>query len=511
MLKCNYYISSFFWSTVAKILNAILGFVSVPLLLELYGKADYGVLSIATACNAYMNLLDLGMNVGAVKYFSQWRAEGKYMLLSNVVHTNITFYIIISAINILGLVILGVFGEPLFSISHEQFLQLRICLFILALFSVFSWTTTVFNQLLIADRQMAYTMKMQCVQVLLKILLVFAVVWTQMSLSVYFFFLTLIIALLIVPYTIRSLKCKLIDNLSLGFFWRDFKIVLFFSLSLFALSLFQVTSTQSRPLILSMFAADGASAVADFRIMELFPQFIIVIGGAFTSILLPKTSEMVVRNDRSEIEMFAYNSTLLTSILTNILCCPLILGGNEILTAFVGDNFYYLYPWMVVWIICVLFQVHSTPSNALILAYGKVRGLVIVSAVACIISMIINATLAKQFDVGSAIIGYFVYIIIVLSSYYMFFYKRILGLKRKKIFFSFLLPTICGFIAIAVVLFLNIDSLEIHIDNKRIVKLVICLFKALSWLIVFVVLLFTFRIIRYKNKMFVTCFKNNLT
>ena len=76
-LRNNYYVSSFFWSTLSKILTAIVGFISVPLLLGYYGKAEYGILSIATACNGYMHLLDLGMNVGAVKFFSQWKAEGK--------------------------------------------------------------------------------------------------------------------------------------------------------------------------------------------------------------------------------------------------------------------------------------------------------------------------------------------------------------------------------------------------------------------------------------------------
>ena len=72
----NYYLSSFVWSTAAKILTAVVGFVTVPLLLGYYGKAEYGLLSIATACNSYMALLDLGMNTGAVKFYSQWKAEG---------------------------------------------------------------------------------------------------------------------------------------------------------------------------------------------------------------------------------------------------------------------------------------------------------------------------------------------------------------------------------------------------------------------------------------------------
>ena len=112
----------------------MLGFVSIPLLLGFYGKADYGILSIATACNGYMHLLDLGMNTGAIRYFSLWKAEKKFDLIQKVAHTNITFYMIIAGVNAIGLLALAFWGESLFSITHAQFLQLRSCLFILALF-----------------------------------------------------------------------------------------------------------------------------------------------------------------------------------------------------------------------------------------------------------------------------------------------------------------------------------------------------------------------------------------
>ena len=107
----NYYVLSFFWSTLQKILSAILGFISVPLLLGYYGKAEYGILAIATACNGYMHLLDLGMNIGAIKFYSQWRKQGKIELINHVARTNITFYLIIACINILGLLFLALFGR----------------------------------------------------------------------------------------------------------------------------------------------------------------------------------------------------------------------------------------------------------------------------------------------------------------------------------------------------------------------------------------------------------------
>ena len=91
MMIKNYYLSSFFWSTLQKLLSAILGFISVPLLLGYYGKADYGLLAIATSCNGYMHLLDLGMNIGSIKFYAQWREEGKDDLINKVSRTNISW------------------------------------------------------------------------------------------------------------------------------------------------------------------------------------------------------------------------------------------------------------------------------------------------------------------------------------------------------------------------------------------------------------------------------------
>lgn len=419
-LKNSYYVSSFFWSTLSKVLTAIVGFLSVPLLLGFYGKAEYGILAIATACNGYMQLLDLGMNIGTVRFFSQWRVEGKNELINRVARTNITFYGLIAIVNILGLVGLALWGEGLFSVTHEQFLLLRTCLLIIALFSVLSWETTTFNQLLIADKQMAFTMQMQCIITVLKGLLVAMVLLFKLPLTTYFFFLTGVLTLLLIPYIIRCRKYNLINSIRPATYWNDFKVVITFSLSLFLLSLFQSTATQSRPILLSMFASNGATAVTDFRIIEVVPQMIIMIGGTFSGMFLPKTSEMVARKDEKAIKEFAYKWTTMTTIVVACLCFPVMLCTNEILTAYVGASYAHLSVWLLIWTITVLIQMHTTPGNALVLAYGKTKLLVQVTSVACVCSMILNVVLCKYFEVGSAIIAYFLYVCTIIGLYYVF-------------------------------------------------------------------------------------------
>lgn len=503
MQKGNYYISSFFWSTLAKILNAVLGFVSVPLLLGLYGKAEYGILAIATSCNAYMHLLDLGMNTGAVKFFSQWKAEGKLTLIYKVARTNISFYMIIACFNIIGLVALGIWGRSLFSVTDEQFFQLRECLYIIAFFSVFSWVTTAFNQLLIADKQIGFTMQMQCIQTLLKGLLIVVVFITECKLLTYFFFLTLILSILIIPYALKCIHDNLIDSFKPGRYWEDFKIVLTFSLSIFALSLFQSTATQSRPIILSMFAANGADAVAEFRIIEVIPSFIIMICGTLSSIFLPKTSEMVSKGDIVEIEKFAYRSTVLTTIIATVFCMPFLIGGRDILIAYVGNEYTNLYIWLSLWIVLVLCQIHSTPANALILAHGKTVPLVMISAIACIISIIINSMLAPRYGVGSAIIGYSVYILINLFCYYLLFYKQLLDLSRIKIFKSFIIPSIMAFIAL-LISYCLLRNIEIPIHSLKMNHILLFFVKSIVWLFIYLLLLHFFKIIQIKGKIIQT-------
>lgn len=495
----NYYISSFAWSTVAKLLNAIWGFISVPLLLGYYGKAEYGLLSIATACNGYMHLLDLGMNTGAVKFYSQWKVEGKIDKIFNVARTNITFYLLIAVVNIILLLLVAFYGENLFSVTHEQFLQLRMCLLVIAMFCVLSWITTVFNQLLIADKQMAFTMQVQCVQAVLKTFAVVLVFIADLTLTTYFFYVTAFVALAIVPYAYKCKKDGLIDSFKPSWRWDDFKVVMVFSLSIFALSLFQMTATQSRPILLSMFAVNGATAVADFKIIEVVPQLIIMIGGTFSGIFLPKTSEMVARKDEKAMHDFAYKWTTYTTVVVAIMCFPFILCAREVLSAYVGSEYSYLSKWLIVWCVTVLIQMHTTPGNALVLAQGKTKLLVKVTAMACIISMVLNVFLCRYIDVGSAVIAYFVYVLIMIGLYYISFYKKLLHLRRLKLFKCFLEPTILAIIVYVLICFIPIDLSVFGHMNERLIYILICFIKTVLWCIPYLLLLSIFKIINLKH------------
>lgn len=500
-IRNNYFFNAFFWSTFSKVLSAILGFITVPLLLGYFGKANYGILSIATACNGYMHLMDLGMNIGAVKFFSQWSVEGNKDKIYRVAKTNITFYIIIALINIIGLLALAIWGEGLFNVSHDQFLQLRECFYILALFAVISWVSTAFNQLLIADKQVAFTMQVQSILTVLKLALIGITLYGKLSLTNYFFWLTFIVVLAIVPYIWRCKKYNLIDSIKPARYWEDFKVVILFSLSLFALSLFQVTASQSQPILLGIFAYEGADVVADYRIVEVIPLFITMLSGSFTSIFLPKTSELVVRNDKEEINGFVKKWTSLTTIIVCVLCFPFVISNEVIINAYVGNSYSYLGKWVALWCVFLIIQLHSTPAFSLVLATGKTKVLVYFTGIACVVSMIINIALCKIVPVGSAVIGYCSYMIILIIVYYVYFYKRYLNLSRWMLLKSFIKPVALAVLACIVPYFINLDNVvfdKINF-NTRLNSFVTFAINSCVWLITYFILLKITRLIPSLN------------
>ncbi len=379
--------------------------------------------------------------------------------------------------------------------THEEFLKLRSCFYVLAVFSPISWAASAYTQLLTAYKKIAFTMQVNSVLLIFRIALVIIVLKCNLSLIQYYFYLTALVAVAIVPYIIKCKKDSLLDSLKPAFYWKDYNVILSFSLSIFALTLFQVTATQSRPIVLSIFAEHGADAVADFRIVEVFPQFIIMVCGTLTGIFLPKSSEMLVKSSTSEIQNYINIWTKRTTIIICLFAFPIIVGAKNILVAYVGVDYDYLYHWLQLWCLFLIGQIHASPAYSFVLAKGKTKALVYGTFVACVISIIINVILCRYLVVGSAIIGYSVYVVLIITINYVYFYKHSLDLQRMPILLSFLKPFIVGLVTCAILFFIDFDKI-IFSSSIRIQELLVFALKSVLWIVLFISATFITGILR---------------
>jgi len=452
----NYFAKSISWSIVAKLFNAAVKFLTLPILLAYYGREDFGLIAIAVSVNAYLQLLDMGINTGAIKFFSQWISNKNYTLVDSVARTSITFYTLIGIINAVILLLVAFFGLSFFSIDASQNEKLFQLLVILAFFSIINWTASVFNQLLIADSKLSYIQKINLFTSVLTLAAACLAVYLELSIQVYFLLFTIFNTLGIIPLAVKAKKDRLITYFKLGVDWVNFRQILAYSSAILVMAIFQMSAVKLRPIVLGIFSDDGIGVVADFRILETITTFIISMGSMSTSIFLPKASGLIHQGNKHKISEFAYKSTKFTSVFACVLCFPFILCSKEIISLYVGDEFLPLSNWLILWVCTVLMFLHNSPVASLVLATGKTRMLVYSTAIACIMSIIFNAFYAKDMGVGSAVIGYFIYILIVMSYYYTYFNNKILGLNTLRVLQSFIVPTALAFLAMAFVMFIPI-------------------------------------------------------
>ena len=176
-----------------------------------------------------------------------------------------------------------------------------------------------------------------------------------------------------------------------------------------------------------------------------------------------------------------------------------MLCAKETLSAYVGNEYANLSPWLIIWCVTVLIQMHTTPGNALVLAHGKTKLLGQGTAGGCVASRILNIVLCKYFNVGSAIIAYFIYVCFIIGLYYVSFYKKLLNLSRRKMLVCFLIPTIVAALVYIVVSCIPIDKSFFGDINERIGYVLVCVLKTMMWAIPYIAILYFGKMVDFKQ------------
>ena len=152
---------------------------------------------------------------------------------------------------------------------------------------------------------------------------------------------------------------------------------------------------------------------------------------------------------------------------------------------------------MANYLVCV--NTCTNAANSLIMAHGKIKLLVYITGVSCFISILVNIFLCKYFGVGSAILGYSIYILIVLISNYTVLYKKYLDVSNYKIFKAFLFPTFLAAICIIPIVLLPNEWILINMSNERIELILLITIRSILWCIPFILLSVVFKIISLKQ------------
>ena len=430
-------VSGVIWSTITNIVNAIYGFVAVPVLINYFGKAEYGLIGLAMSINVYMRLMDMGFENTNVRFYSTWMAQNDKNHLLKSFQTSISFYGFIGLANASLLIIIASFSQHIFNVTPGQDAILKRLFYILSFSTFCTWLMSCLDQMIKASENVAWVKKCTLLSKIFMIFVLSVTVWAHLSIEAYFA-LSCLATFILMPLYVGKIKSQ-VPYISFFPRWNQdvFKEMLPYTLNIFSFSLFQFSFYNLRPVFLGM--QGTMESVADYRILNGMVSIVTMLGGAFTSILLPTTSKVVALRDKDAYKRIAYDGTKYISIILCFCCFGMMSVGGELLTLYVGKEYLHLLPWLCLWLMCTL-GAHNQALSSLILAGADIRAITYSSIISSAVGLLTAWFLIPYYEVGGVCIAFAIYMIIQIGFYYTFYWPVKMKIDSQKILFKSFLP-----------------------------------------------------------------------
>ena len=427
---------------VYNVINGIYGFIAVPILINYFGKAEYGLIGLAMSINVYTRLMDMGFNNTNVRFFSAWLSKDDKEHVNRLFQTSLAFYGCIGILNSFIMLVISFFTSQLFHLTPEQDQILKSLLYILAFSSIVSWFSSCFDQLISATENVGWIKRLNILSKVLQIAVLVITVYGE--LSIFWFYLLSTLALYaILPFSIGKIKIETpFVHFIPKFYLPVLKEILPYALNIFSFSIFQFSFYNLRPVFLGM--QGTVESVADYNVLNGIVGTVTMFGSVFMGALLPSSAKAVAADNKEAYYRVAYDATKYISIVLSFCAFGMMTVGKELLTVYVGDGFLYLIPWLNLWLLCTL-GVHNQAISSLILAGTDIRAISYSSVFASIVGLLLAWFLIPVYQIGGVVIAFAVYCIIQLAFFYFYYWPKHMHINSWKVFsYSFFPYVIIG-------------------------------------------------------------------
>lgn len=426
------------WTIASRFLSAAYAFIAVPILIRLYGKADYGLIGLALSINVYMTLLDLGFSNTNLRYFSNYLAKNDIESVKKLFGTSISFYGLIGFINALIIFVLSFFVGDIFEVTVEQAVILRSLLYVIALNAIFNWYTNCFGQLIQGAEYVDFFSKISFIGNLLNVVVLVLTLLFKFSIVEYYAALVFLGLIYRTILSIRKIKVIIPDiSFKPHFDKKLFKETLPYSMNIFSVSLLTWGAMQLQPLLLGIRC--NSNEVTDYTVIASIYGFLGFVSGAFNSSIFPSVTKAVTLNNREVIDRVAYQGTKYLVIVICFVTFGYISVSPDVMNLYLGDSFMYLVPWMDVYFLNLLGS-HNAGMSAIIYAGTDIKLITRYSAFSYITMVIIFWFLIPYYGARSVAISGTICSIMQMTFYYFYYWPKKLQINARYIFWKDLLP-----------------------------------------------------------------------
>lgn len=427
---------------VSFFLNAVVGFLLMPIIVHSLGDKMYGLWAVAGSFLGFYGLFDFGLSSAVQRYLS--KALGKND--TNEANVNInTALFIFTAICLLVLVFTGAlaFYAPLFEKIVKDLALFRKIILLLGISLALGFPTRVFMGVLFSHQRQDLFSLVEIIKLSIRTLLI--IYFLRMGHGILMLavinllsnvlgdILTFIFAKKIARYML--IDFRLVDRAMIKAFGH-------YSLFTFVGQISDKLRFYVDNFVISAFV--GLSSVTIYSIAaNLTRYFIESISCAFgTGMLLPIFSGYEAKGDYHSIREKLISLTRISGYISMLIGGILIIFGRVLIERWMGDKYLDAYPILLILLIPVIIDMMQNPSLGLLYGISKHKFFSLSNSIEGISNLILSLILVRKFGLIGVAVGTAIPMIIVKLFIQPVYVCRFINLNLREYYFSTLIPVI---------------------------------------------------------------------
>lgn len=361
------------------------------------GKENYGLYTLAMSVISLF-VFDFGLGSAVSRFVSKYLSEGRQDKVNNLLGLVFKLYLAIDVFILVFLSVLYFFIPSIYQgLTTSELNDFKIVYLIAAVFCVFSFPFTTLNGILVSYEKFV---QLKSCDLAHKIIVV-TLMTICLLLGGGLFSLVLvnsIAGLVVIILKLCVLGRVRIQEVSIKF-WdiRLLRTVFEFSAWVMVIQLSQRCIFNLAPSLLAAFS--NSESVSILGIAIVLEGYTYTFANAINGMFLPKVSRMLATNDRDSIVKLMIRVGRIQIYIIGLICMGFICIGKDFILAWVGQDYFEVYPCALMIILPSLFHLPQEIGSTTIVAEGKVKHQAYAFLIMAAVNLLLALPLSKLYGV----------------------------------------------------------------------------------------------------------------
>lgn len=406
-------------------LNAIIGFVYIPMLLMFLTKEEYGLYQLVGSMIAYLTIMDFGLANTTVRYYSRFLANKDVKGQENLLATMLRLYIGISCLVAVCSVILLYVLLPFYTttLSPAEIVTTKYIYWIMVFNLIIVIPGHVFSAIIQSHEKFIFLRCANILNIILRPILIFIVLYFKasiISLVVVQTVCNIVLFLVNIYYSVFKLGVKFHLYKWEGKFVKE---ILFFSFFIFLNAIMDQIYWKTGQLILG--AIIGTVSVAIYSIAIQLTMIYISFSCNISGVFLPKLSMLAIKDDLTETNNIFIKIGRLQFYIVMLIFLGFLLFGKQFISLWVGESFLPAYYYTLLFMGALIIPLIQNTGILILQARNKHAFRAIIYLIIAIINVVVSIPLVKKYGAIACAISNSICLLVGTGLIINIYYKKL--------------------------------------------------------------------------------------